>query len=345
MSEIESRANLVGQPRRALEAFISDLGEQPFRARQIMQWIYQRDIRSFDEMTDLSKDLRSTLRTNATIDIPAPVDHRTSADGTSKHLFRFAAQAHAESVLIPDGDRATLCISSQAGCALACTFCQTGRMGAGRNLTRDEIIGQILAVPARRLSNLVFMGMGEPLLNLDELLAAIDVITDELGIGMAPRRITVSTAGIAPGIHRLADSGSAVGLAVSLNAPTDELRDELMPINRRYPIHTLLEAARAYADRCGSRRAVTFEYVLLAGVNDAIEQADALGRLLAPLGSKVNLIPHNPIEGSPYTAPSETTTQRFQDRVKRRVKTVTMRWHRGRDVCGACGQLGAAHAE
>lgn len=337
--------NLVGEPRHAIEAFITDLGERPFRARQIMQWIYQRDIRSFDAMTNLSKKLRNTLLSQATIEVPAPIEEKSSADGTSKQLFRFAGRAHAESVLIPDGDRATLCISSQAGCALACSFCQTGRMGAGRNLTRAEIVGQILAAPGVRLSNLVFMGMGEPLLNLDEVLAAIDVITDELGIGMAPRRITVSTAGIAPAIHRLADSGSAVGLAISLNATSDELRDELMPINRRYPIRTLVEAARAYAGGHKSQRAVTFEYVLLAGVNDSIEQAAALGRLLAPLGCKVNLIPHNPIEGNPYAAPSEATMQRFQDEVRRRIKTVTVRWHRGRDVGGACGQLGAAYAE
>ncbi len=339
------RPNLVGQPQAALEAWLAELGEKPYRARQIMRWIYQRDVRGFDGMTDLSLDLRRLLQQRARIDIPDPVAVQRSADDTSKLLFRFASTASAEAVLIPDDERTTLCISSQAGCALACTFCQTGAFGAGRDLSSAEILGQVLCARARaaprRISNLVFMGMGEPLLNLDQVLPAIEVITSELGLGLGAPRITLSTAGVIPGIRRLADAAPNIGLAISLNAASDELREMLMPINRRYPIAPLLDAVRDYRRRAAGRRAVTFEYVLLEKVNDNLDQAAALGRLLAPLGCKINLIPHNPIPDIPYRPPADDQVLRFQERVRRWVPNVTLRWNRGADIAAACGQLGA----
>lgn len=337
--------NLIGKPRPGLEAFMAELGEPAFRAQQIMRWLYHSGCRDFAAMRNLPQSLRERLNQRARLEVPVPEKVAASPDGTEKLLFRFADGAPAEAVIIPDEERTTLCISSQAGCPLACTFCQTGRMGAGRNLERGEIVGQVLAAqarcPERRLTNLVFMGMGEPLLNLDELRPALALLTDELGTAFAPWRITISTAGIVPGIEALAELELAIGLAISLNAPTDELRDQLMPINRKYKIRDLLDAVHQYLLRTGGRRRVTFEYVLLPGVNDHPEHADQLGRLVAPTNCRVNLIPHNPIPGDPYKAPEKEDLLRFQERVARRVRVVTIRWSRGGEVAAACGQLGS----
>jgi 23S rRNA (adenine2503-C2)-methyltransferase len=345
--------NWIGAPREELEAQLQALGEPAFRARQILRWIYHQSRLDFAAMSNLPAALRTRLAATARLELPTPAAIQSAPDGTEKLLFRFADSAAAEAVIIPDSDpesdRTTLCISSQAGCALACAFCQTGQGGAGRNLHRAEIVGQILAArirvgDSRRITSLVFMGMGEPLLNLGHLLPALRLISDPLGLDLAPRRITISTAGIIPGIQALAAADLGVGLAISLTAPSDALRDTLMPINRRYPIARLLAAAREFMGgdtNPSSRRAVTFEYVLLPGVNDAPEHAEALGRLIAPTGCKINLIPHNPVPDAPYARPSEASLLRFQEQLRRRVRIVTVRWSRGGEVAAACGQLGA----
>lgn len=340
-----TRMNLIGLTRDDLATFFAELNEPGFRSQQIMDWIYLKGARQFSKMTNLSQDLQGRLEERATISVMSPAEVHRSTDGSAKLLFLFAGGAPAESVLIPDGERTTLCISSQAGCPLACTFCQTGIMGAGRNLTRSEIVSQVMAgmtlAESRRVTNLVFMGMGEPMLNLDEVIPAVRTLTDSLGLGLGRRRLTISTAGVVPGILRLADADTGVGLAVSLNAARDELRNEIMPINRRYPISELLEAADYFEQRSSGRRPVTFEYVLLRNVNDTLADARALGRLLHGRRAKVNLIPHNPIDGEPYQSPNPTQVLRFQEHLEGWLETVTVRSNRGGDVGAACGQLGS----
>src|SRR5579885_672919 len=342
--------NLLGLPRPALEAFVAELGGKPFRARQLMNWMYKRGEPSFDRMSDLAKDFRAQLAARACIGIPEIVSEQRSADGTRKWLLRADASQAFEMVFIPEPDRGTLCISSQVGCALDCSFCSTAQQGFNRNLTSAEIVGQVWlanrelagsfahdAARERIITNVVLMGMGEPLANFRNVVPALDIFLDDFGFDLSRRRVTLSTSGLVPQIYKLAQR-SNVALAVSLHAPDDELRNELVPINRKHPIADLLEACWHYLDsRCG--RSVTFEYVMLAGVNDSPAQARALAKLLGGHPAKVNLIPFNPFPGTHYRRSPPEAVQRFRAELIRRGVMATVRRTRGDDIDAACGQL------
>ena len=352
--------NLLGLPRPALEAFVAELGGKPFRARQLMNWVYKRGESSFERMTDLAKDFRSQLTARACIAPPQIVTAQASADGTRKWLLRADASQAFEMVFIPEPDRGTLCISSQVGCALDCSFCSTAQQGFNRNLTTAEIVGQVwlaqreLAAAGesgpcgvcahedvkrtgRLITNVVLMGMGEPLANFRNVVPALDIFLDDFGFDLSRRRVTLSTSGLVPQIYKLAEH-SNVALAVSLHAPDDELRNELVPINRKHPIAELLEACWHYIDEQNGR-SVTFEYVLLEGVNDSPAQARALARLLVGHPAKVNLIPFNPFPGTRYRRSAPEVVQRFRDELIRRGVLATVRRTRGDDIDAACGQL------
>ena len=338
--------NLLGLPREGMRAFFASLGEKPFRATQVLKWIHHRHTSSFGEMTDLGKALRARLDTVAEVRAPAVVADRVSVDGTRKWLFRIDSDNCVETVYIPDGGRGTLCVSSQVGCALNCTFCATAQQGFNRNLRASEIVGQLWA--ARRIlsetghhgpdiTNVVLMGMGEPLLNLDNVVPALELMLDDLGFGLARKRVTLSTAGVVPGIRALARR-CPVSLAVSLHAPDDALRDVLVPVNRTYPIDILLAACREFADAL-PRQKVTFEYVMLDAVNDTPEHARRLARRLGDLPAKVNLIPFNPFPGTSYRRSPTAVVDRFRDiLLAAGVMTIT-RKTRGDDIDAACGQL------
>ena len=333
-------------PQASLEAFLTDLGEKPFRARQIMQWIHQRHVNDFESMTDLSKSLRSRLIEVATISLPKQISEQVSADGTTKWLFESGAGQAVESVFIPEETRGTLCISSQVGCALDCTFCATGAQGFNRNLSAAEIVGQVSyanrTLPKREsgkyaISNVVFMGMGEPLANYRNIIPALELLTSDFGFGLSRRRVTVSTSGIVPQLNKLADDCN-VALAVSLHAPNDELRDQLVPINRVHPIRELLDACWRYA-ASHSNRFITFEYVMLRDVNDSLDHADQLVTLLSGKPAKLNLIPFNPFAGNSFKRSESETIRRFQSRLRERGLVATTRKTRGDDIDAACGQL------
>jgi 23S rRNA (adenine2503-C2)-methyltransferase len=352
--------NLLGLPRPALEAFVAQLGSKPFRARQLMNWIYKRGTGSFDAMTDLAKELRARLGAAAEVRAPDIVSVQRSADGTCKWLLKADARQAFEMVFIPEPDRGTLCISSQVGCALDCSFCSTAQQGFNRNLTTAEIVGQVWlaareleraqlresaagtgAVPAprdeRRISNVVLMGMGEPLANFRQVVPALDILLDDFGFDLSRRRVTLSTSGLVPQIYRLATT-SNVALAVSLHAPDDALRNELVPINRKHPIAELLEACWHYLDEQNGR-SVTFEYVMLEDVNDSPAQARAVARLLKGHPAKVNLIPFNPFPGTRYRRSPAPVIQCFRDELLQRGVLATIRRTRGEDIDAACGQL------
>jgi 23S rRNA (adenine2503-C2)-methyltransferase len=354
MPPIDPRPDLLGLSPAALRAALAELIDRPFRADQIFQALHVRGVREFAAMTELHKDLRARLAERFRIGWPEVASRAPSADGTCKYLLRLHDGATIEAVDIPDRSRRTLCLSSQAGCALACTFCVTGFWGAGRNLTAGEIVSQVLAIEADRLPagageaaglggpataglRLVFMGMGEPLLNLDALRPALDVLSRSISL----RRITVSTAGVVPGIDELAAWDRRPNLAVSLHAPDDERRSQVMPINRSYPLSELLAALRRYPLERG--RKITFEYLLIRGWNDAAADADLLVKRLAGLRAKVNLIPINPdaVLGEAMVPPSEAQVEAFRCRLIQRGMTVTVRRRRGDDVSAACGQLRA----
>ncbi|MGH8298819.1 MAG: 23S rRNA (adenine(2503)-C(2))-methyltransferase RlmN [Steroidobacteraceae bacterium] len=342
--------NLLGLPRPALAAFVAALGGKPFRARQLMNWVYKRGESSFERMTDLAKDFRAQLSEGACITPPQIVTAQQSADGTRKWVLRADASQAFEMVFIPEPDRGTLCISSQVGCALDCSFCSTAQQGFNRNLSAAEIVGQVWLAnrelagsfahdPEREriITNVVLMGMGEPLANFRNVVPALDIFLDDFGFDLSRRRVTLSTSGLVPQIYKLAER-SNVALAVSLHAPDDELRNELVPINRKHPIAELLEACWHYIDsRCG--RSVTFEYVLLAGVNDSPAQARALAKRLSGHPAKVNLIPFNPFPGTRYHRSPPEAVQRFRDELIRRGVLATVRRTRGDDIDAACGQL------
>ena len=340
------RTNLLGLPRGEMQGFFASLGEKPFRAAQVLKWIHHRHAASFGAMTDLGKALRARLDTVAEIRAPEAVADRVSADGTRKWLFEVGAGNCVETVYIPDGDRGTLCVSSQVGCALNCTFCATAQQGFNRNLRASEIVGQLWA--ARRIladsghsgpgiTNVVLMGMGEPLLNFDNVVAALDLMLDDLGFGLARKRVTLSTAGVVPGIRALARR-CPVSLAVSLHAPDDALRDILVPINRKYPIDTLLAACREFAGVL-PRQKITFEYVMLDGVNDTPEHARQLARRLAGVPAKVNLIPFNPFPATRYRRSPDAVIDRFRDVLMAAGLMAITRKTRGDDIDAACGQL------
>lgn len=335
--------NLLALDAASLEQFVRGLGWPRFRGQQILRWLYRRRVRDVHAMTDLSKTERDRLGAAAFVGRSEDCQVRRSADGTRKFLIRLEDGLLVESVLIPEAGRLTLCLSTQVGCTLDCGFCLTGQMGLKRNLKAHEIVDQVLTVqdrlePGERLSNLVLMGMGEPLANLDAVADAIGRLTQEdWGPGIPARRMTLSTAGLASRLNEVA--GLGVNLAVSLNATTNEQRDRLMPAaNRLHPLETLLAACRSYP--LPPRRRLTFEYVLLAGENDSERDAKRLVTLLRGLRCKVNLIPFNEFPGGPYRRPSDATVLRFQSILKQAGLDVFIRKSKGRDVLGACGQLG-----
>lgn len=338
--------NLIGMSREKLEAFFADIGEKPFRARQLLQWLHQRYVHDFASMTDLSKALREKLPIIARVDLPAVISEQVSRDGTVKWLFESGAGQAVEAVFIPEPGRGTLCISSQVGCALDCAFCATGAQGFNRNLVTAEIIAQVChanqRLPRRTgglsaVTNVVFMGMGEPLANYRHLLPALDLLLEDFAYGLSRRRVTVSTSGIVPHIERLGDDCN-VSLAVSLHAANDALRDRLVPINRLHPITELLDACWRYAAK-RANRFITFEYVMLDGVNDSPADAAELADLLQDHPAKVNLIPFNPFSGSDFRRSRATVIRQFQETLRQRGIVATTRKTRGEDIDAACGQL------
>lgn len=340
------KVNLIGLPQSALENFFAGIGEKPFRARQLLQWMHQRNALDFDAMTDLSKGLRAKLGESAIIRLPALLAEQASRDGTRKWLFESGAGQAVETVFIPEPGRGTLCISSQVGCALDCAFCATGAQGYNRNLSTAEIVGQVnyanRVLPPRPngepgVTNVVFMGMGEPLANYRNLLPALDLLLSDFSYGLSRRRITVSTSGIVPQIHKLGDDCN-VSLAVSLHAPNDELRNQLVPVNRIHPIAELLEACWIYAAK-RANRFITFEYVMLRDVNDSIEYARELVTLLRDRPAKVNLIPFNPFAGNEFRRSESKVIARFQAALREQGIVSTTRKTRGDDISAACGQL------
>jgi 23S rRNA (adenine2503-C2)-methyltransferase len=341
-----SKVNLLDLDRRDLAAFFAALGEKPFRAAQVMKWIYHERVTDFAAMTNLSKALRERLAERAEIRPPEVVLDQASRDGSHKWLIRLDSGNSIETVFIPEPDRGTLCVSSQIGCPLDCSFCATAQQGFNRNLSVAEIIGQVWQASrllgdvrngSRIITNIVLMGMGEPLLNFEAVVKAMDLMQDDLGFGISKRRVTLSTAGVVPALYRLREV-SEVSLAVSLHAPSDELRNELVPLNRKYPIAELLAACRHYiADK--PHRRITWEYVLLDGVNDSEEHARALAALLKTIPSKVNLIPFNPFPGTRYQRSGPAVIARFQAVLMAHDLTVITRKTRGDDIAAACGQL------
>jgi 23S rRNA (adenine2503-C2)-methyltransferase len=332
---------LLGMPQEALVELFESLGERPYRAKQIMQWLYKRHELSFDAMTDISAALRRRLAELATLEVPRALKMEHSADGTRKWLLDVGAGQAVETVFIPEPNRGTLCISSQAGCAIDCAFCATGHQGFNRNLSSAEIMGQVL-LAARELAptpitNIVFMGMGEPLANYRNVLPVVKLLVDDLAFGLSRRRVTISTSGVVPQIRRLATECN-VALAVSLHAPTDELRDRLVPINKIHPIAELLDACWEYARNLASRQ-ITFEYVMLDGVNDSVAQARTLVRLLKNRPAKVNLIPFNAFPESEFRCSSPQAIEDFWRTLRDSGIVATIRRTRGDDIAAACGQL------
>ncbi len=345
------RANLVGLDRPALAAEMAALGEKPFRADQLWHWIYHRGARGFDEMTTLAKPLREKLAERYVIARPAVTKLETSVDGSRKWLLAMADGREVECVHIPDEDRGALCLSSQVGCTLSCRFCHTGTQALVRNLDAGEIVGQMLVArdalgewptpsEGRLISSIVMMGMGEPLYNYDAVARALAIVMDSAGIAISTRRVTLSTAGVVPMIRRCgAELG--VNLAVSLHAVTDELRDRLVPLNKKHPIAELLAACRDYPSGTNARR-ITFEYVMLMGINDSPADARALVRLIRGIPAKVNLIPFNPWPGAPYECSTEAAIRAFAAIVNAAGYASPVRSPRGRDIMAACGQLKSA---
>jgi 23S rRNA (adenine2503-C2)-methyltransferase len=347
-----AQTNLLGLPRPELEAFVAQLGSKPFRARQLMHWVYKRGEGSFEKMTDLAKDFRAQLNERAAVRTPEIVTVHKSADDTCKWVLRADSSQAFEMVFIPETDRGTLCISSQVGCALDCSFCSTAQQGFNRNLTTAEIVGQVWLAKRelaefdeskrpigdrRIVTNVVLMGMGEPLANFRNVVPALRILLDDFGFDLSRRRVTLSTSGLVPQIYKLAEETN-VALAVSLHAPNDELRNELVPINRKHPIAELLEACWHYIDEQNGR-SVTFEYVMLDGINDSPAQARSLARLLRGHPAKVNLIPFNPFPGTRYNRSPPLVIQRFRDELIQRGVLATVRRTRGDDIDAACGQL------
>lgn len=345
------RRSLIGLSRVALAEALANFGERPFRVRQLWHWIYFRGARGFDDMTSLPRDLRQRLGEAFSLKRPGISRDQISLDGSRKWLLRFADGNEAEAVFIPEADRGALCLSSQVGCSLTCSFCHTGTQRLVRNLDAGEIVAQMLIardacgewpspVGQRLLSNVVLMGMGEPLLNYDNVATAVRILMDPEGINLSRRRITLSTAGVVPMIHRV---GAELGvkLAISLHAASDDLRDVLVPINRKYPIAELMAALRVYPGADNARR-ITFEYVMLDGVNDTPADARALVQLVRGLPCKFNLIPFNAWPGAPYTCSSDAAMIRFAEILNTAGYTAPIRTPRGRDILAACGQLRSA---
>lgn len=339
--------NLLNHTLPQLRQFLQDLGEKPYRATQLMQWIHQEGVADFSAMSNLSKSLRQRLSEHACLDVPEIVTTQRSADGTHKWLLKLSCGNCIETVYIPEKKRGTLCVSSQVGCALTCSFCSTAKQGFNRNLTTAEIIGQVwVAVRTlsqsggshdKKVTNVVMMGMGEPLLNFDAVVAAMDIMMDDFAYGLSRRRVTLSTSGLVPQMEEL-KLASPVALAVSLHAPNDTLRNELVPVNKKYPLKQLMQTCRTYFPQ-ESRRRVTFEYVMLKGVNDSLEHARELVALLADVPSKVNLIPFNPFPHTSYQRSEAKIIDAFRDFLVMKGINTIVRKTRGDDIDAACGQL------
>lgn len=340
--------NLLDLNLEGLKQHLQTLSEKPFRALQLFKWIHQQGVDQFEQMTDISKNLRQRLQSTCTIQGPEIATEKQSSDGTIKWLMKLQDNNHIETVFIPEARRGTLCISSQVGCILNCSFCSTGKQGFSRNLAVFEIIGQLWQANRRLkvlyeaqtrpiISNVVMMGMGEPLLNFDAVVSALSMMRDDHGYGLSKRRVTLSTAGVVPEIDRLSVLAD-VSLAVSLHAPTNELRNELVPLNKKYPLAELIEACKRYVKGRAGRH-ITMEYVLLKGVNDTPQHAKALSSLLAGTASKINLIPFNPFVGSGYTRSTPMAIEQFRNILNKAGWVTTVRKTRGDDIDAACGQL------
>jgi len=352
MSDDSSRVNLLGMSPTQLGEFFVSIGEKKFRATQVLKWIHQEGVDDFDAMTNISKPLRERLKSTAEIRAPKVLSEHLSKDGTRKWLIEVVGGSAVEAVFIPEGDRGTLCVSSQVGCVLDCSFCSTGKRGFNRDLSASEIIAQ-LWIAAKRfdslggsqrrvISNVVMMGMGEPLLNFDNVVAAMQLMLHDNAYGLSKRRVTLSTAGVVPELDRLADHVD-VSLAISLHAPNDALRNELVPVNRKYPIKELLRSAQEYIEKMpDARRKITIEYTLIREVNDRPEHAKELAVLLQDVPCKINLIPFNPFKESEYQRVSNNALHRFRDILNTAGHIVTVRTTRGEDIDAACGQLAGA---
>jgi 23S rRNA (adenine2503-C2)-methyltransferase len=337
--------NLMGHDRQALEQYFISIGEKPFRAAQVLKWVHQHGVYNFSDMTNLSKSLRSNLASKVSFSTPEIIKDQVSADGTRKWLLRLQDGNSIETVFIPESGRGTLCISSQVGCALNCSFCATARQGFNRNLTSAEIIGQLrlanqllMSLDNKRpVTNVVMMGMGEPLLNYDNVVRAMQLMQEDFAYGLSKRRITLSTSGLLPEMQRLSKE-CAVSLAVSLHAPDDQLRDELVPINRKYPIEKLMQSCREYT-RGLPHQKITFEYVMLAGINDTDAHARKLAKVVANVPCKLNLIPFNTFSDSGYRSSSLSRINRFRDILMQKGIVTVTRKTRGEEIDAACGQL------
>src|SRR5580765_4544723 len=337
-----SSTNLLDCSPAEMEALAESLGAPRYRGRQLARWIFGRGVVDLEAMTDLPRDFRAELAARTTIELPE-VERRTpSQDGSHKLVLRYPDGARVQAVLMPDGDRLTLCVSTQVGCGFGCAFCYTGTMGLERNLGAGEIVGQVIGAarmlePGRRLTHVVYMGMGEPLANYQATVQSLRILTDPAGFAMAPRRITVSTVGLVGGIERLAGEGLRVNLAISLHATSNEIRDRIMPVNKGFAIEELLAACKRFP--LPFRQRMTFEYVLLEGINDGHEDARRLVRLLKGIRGKVNLIPFNDWAGSRFARPPLPRIIAFQGHLLEHGITATVRWSKGEDIGAACGQL------
>ena len=323
-----------------LEAFLISLGMKRYRANQVYQWLYQKGAASFDEMTNLSKEERTALNEKVYISSLILIKKQTASDGTEKYLFELEDGNRIESVLIPDEKRLTLCISTQVGCSMGCRFCLTGKGGLKRNLEAHEIVDQALAVKGllnKRITNIVLMGMGEPLANYDNTIAALKILLDEKALNFSSRKVTLSTAGLIPQIDKLGKEGVKVNLAISLNAATDDVRNKIMPINKKYPIKELIACCKRFP--LPKRRRITFEYVMLKDINDTKEDAERLCKLLKGVPCKVNLIPFNEYEGCEFKKPDEKSVERFREiLIEHHIMSIT-RKSKGAEISAACGQL------
>jgi 23S rRNA (adenine2503-C2)-methyltransferase len=335
-----SRIELKGLNRKELEEFVISSGLEPFRGRQLFRWIYQNGASSFDIMTDLSKQIRTELSKRAEIKNLKIVEKLDSLDGSSKFLFRLSDGLHIESVLIPEKNRVTLCISSQAGCAVGCRFCATGKMGFMRNLDAGEIVDQLLQAQKfsnRKISNIVFMGMGEPMLNLKSVLKACEIMGDDYGPSLAQKKITISTVGIVHGLRKFVDNVHRLGLAISLHSADEKVRKKIIPAAGKNRLQDILTLAKQYTERTGRR--VYFEYLLLGGLTDSLADARKLVKAIHGIPCKINLIKYNPVDGLPFKEPAAENVEKFKEYLYPRTYAVIIRESRGADIKGACGQL------
>ncbi|MDP4945873.1 bifunctional tRNA (adenosine(37)-C2)-methyltransferase TrmG/ribosomal RNA large subunit methyltransferase RlmN [Alishewanella sp. SMS8] len=348
MSSSSTLVNLLDLTRSQMQEFFVTLGEKPFRADQVMKWIYHYCVDDFDKMTNINKKLRDVLKTRCEIKAPVVATRQDSADGTIKFVMALAGGQEVETVWIPEKDRRTLCVSSQVGCALDCSFCSTAQQGFNRNLSVSEIIGQVWRVcqiigsygdtGVKPVTNVVMMGMGEPLLNLNNVVPAMELMMEDFGFGLSKRRVTLSTSGVVPALDLLRERID-VALAISLHAPNNALRDQLVPVNKKYPMEEFLAASRRYVAQSKANDKVTVEYVMLDGINDSMEQAHELANALKETPAKINLIPFNPYPGSPYKRSSNSRIDRFNKVLQEHGFTVMVRKTRGDDIDAACGQL------